>query len=117
MASALACRAKDPAVTAPFEDGFDRAELGAGWNATSPEYHLADGRLAVKNAYNHPAWLRQRLPRDVVVDVDVSSKSPAGDIKMELFGDGESFDPDKGAYTSPIPPRPTRPSTTNRSIV
>ena len=25
------------------------------------------------------------------------SKSPAGDIKLELFGDGESFDPDKGA--------------------
>ena len=28
------------------------------------------------------------------------SKSPAGDIKLELFGDGESFDPDKGSYTS-----------------
>jgi len=26
------------------------------------------------------------------------SKSAAGDIKVELFGDGESFDPDKGRY-------------------
>ena len=28
------------------------------------------------------------------------SKSPTGDIKLELFGDGESFDPDKGTYVS-----------------
>jgi hypothetical protein len=99
-ASVVACRAKDPGITAPFEDGFDRAELGAGWNATSPEYRLVDGKLTVQNAYNHPAWLRQRLPRDAVVDVDVSSKSAAGDIKIELYGDGESFDRDRAAYTS-----------------
>jgi hypothetical protein len=100
LGAGLACRIKDPGIAGPFEDGFDRAELGPAWNATSPQYQLADGKLTVKNAYNHPAWLRQRLPRDVVIDVDVSSKSPAGDIKMELFGDGESFDKDKGAYTS-----------------
>jgi hypothetical protein len=94
------CRAKDPSIGGPFEDTFDRAELGATWNATSPEYHLVDGRLSVKNAYNHPAWLRQRLPLNAVIDVDVKSNSPAGDIKMELYGDGESFDHDKAAYTS-----------------
>ena len=26
------------------------------------------------------------------------SKSPDGDIKLELYGDGESFDPDQGTY-------------------
>jgi hypothetical protein len=36
----------------------------------------------------------------VAIDLDVTSKSPAGDIKVELYGDGESFDPDKGSYTS-----------------
>ena len=36
----------------------------------------------------------------MVVDLDVASSSPAGDIKVELFGDGESFDPDKGGYAS-----------------
>jgi hypothetical protein len=98
--AAAGCRAKDPGISAPFEDGFDRAELGPGWNATSPQYQLVGGKLSVKNAYNHPAWLRQRLPRDVVLDVDVSSKSAAGDIKLELYGDGESFDHDRAAYTS-----------------
>ncbi|HEX4403565.1 MAG TPA: hypothetical protein VH560_01975, partial [Polyangia bacterium] len=58
------------------------------------------GALTVKNGYNHPAWLRQRLPRDVVIDFDATSRSPAGDLKVELFGDGESFDHDHAAYTS-----------------
>ncbi len=34
------------------------------------------------------------------IDLDVVRKSPAGDIKLELFGDGETFDPDKGSYKS-----------------
>ena len=29
-----------------------------------------------------------------------TSRSAAGDIKLELYGDGESFDHDRGAYTS-----------------
>ena len=100
VAPALGCRAKAPAIDAPFADDFERGELGGDWNATAPAYQLAGGKLEVQNAYNHPAWLRRRLPRDVIVDVDATSKSPAGDLKLELFGDGESFDPDKGSYTS-----------------
>jgi hypothetical protein len=100
LAPLPACRAKVPVIDAPFTENFDRADLGAGWNATSDEYRVAGGQLTVSNAHNHPAWLRRRLPHDVVVDVDAVSKSPSGDIKLELFGDGESFDPDRGAYTS-----------------
>jgi hypothetical protein len=95
-----ACRAKDPPITAPFRDDFERAELGPGWNATGPEYRIAGGKLAVAGAYNHPAWLRRKLPRDAVIELDVLSRSPAGDLKIELYGDGESFDPDKGGYVS-----------------
>jgi hypothetical protein len=94
------CRAKDPTISAPFTDTFDRGELGASWNATSPQYKLAGGALTVQNAYNHPAWLKERLPRDAQIDLDVSSKSAVGDIKIELWGDGESFAHEKGAYTS-----------------
>jgi hypothetical protein len=100
LAPLPACRAKVPVIDAPFTENFERAELGAGWNATSDEYRIAGGQLAVSNAHNHPAWLRRKLPHDVVVDVDALSKSPVGDIKLELFGDGESFDPDRGAYAS-----------------
>jgi hypothetical protein len=94
------CRAKDPSINGPFRDDFERAELGPGWNATGPEYRVTGGKLGVSHAYNHPAWLRRKLPRDAVIEFDAMSKSPAGDLKVELYGDGESFDPDKGSYTS-----------------
>jgi hypothetical protein len=97
---AAGCRAKPPVIDAPFNDDFERAELGQNWNATSPEYHIANGKLTISNGYNHPAWLRRRLPTDAVIEVDATSNSPAGDIKLELYGDGESFDPDKGSYVS-----------------
>jgi hypothetical protein len=95
-----ACRTKDPSITGPFVDAFDRAELGPTWNNTGADYRIAEGRLNVSKAYNHPAWLRRKLPADVVIEVDALSKSAAGDLKLELFGDGESFDADKGSYVS-----------------
>jgi hypothetical protein len=97
---AAGCRTKDPTITAPFRDDFERAEPGPSWNLTAPEYHISAGKLTVANGYNHPAWLRRKLPHDVLIDLDAVSRSPAGDLKVELFGDGESFDPDKGSYTS-----------------
>jgi hypothetical protein len=100
LAPLAACRAKLPAIDAPFSEDFERADLGTSWNATSEQYRIAGGKLTVANAHNHPAWLRRRLPHDVVVDVDALSKSASGDIKLELFGDGQSFDPDQGSYTS-----------------
>jgi hypothetical protein len=94
------CRVKDEVISAPFSDDFERAELGPTWSATAPSYHIADGRLTVANAYNHPVWLRKKLPRNAVIELDAMSKSPTGDLKIELYGDGESFDPDKGGYVS-----------------
>jgi Farnesoic acid 0-methyl transferase len=96
----LSCHAKSGAIETPFSDDFERAELGGGWNATSPEYRIAGGALEVSNAYNHPAWLRSRLPANAVIELDVASKSSDGDIKVELYGDGASYDPDKGSYDS-----------------
>ncbi|HJX64426.1 MAG TPA: hypothetical protein VJ860_10820 [Polyangia bacterium] len=95
----LGCKARVPAITSPFADDFERAEPGPDWLDTSGgAYRIKDGRLNVTRSYNHPLWLRRKLPRDVVIEFDAMSKSPAGDIKVELFGDGESFDPDKGRY-------------------
>lgn len=95
------CKAKTPAITEPFADDFERAEVGATWHNTGGEYQVVGGKLNVTRAHNHPLWLRRKLPRDVVVEVDVMSKGVdkgtnqfKGDSKLELFGDGESFDPD-----------------------
>jgi hypothetical protein len=99
-AAAAGCTAKDEAISAPFADTFDRADLGPTWTDTGGGYRIKDGRLNVSNAFNHPVWLRKRLPRDAQIDLDATSMSPDGDLKIELFGDGKSFDPDKGGYVS-----------------
>src|SRR5262245_14012992 len=94
----LGCKAKVPAITEPFEDGFERADMGPTWYDTGGNYRVLQGRLNVSMAHNHPLWLKRRLPKDVVVDVDAMSMSPDGDLKIELFGDGASFDPDGNRY-------------------
>lgn len=100
LAAPVACRSRDAALSAPFNDSFDRESLGPDWLDTGGGYRVEGGKLRARTAYNHPAWLKKRLPRDVIVDVDVQSNSPAGDIKLELFGDGHSFDPDRGGYVA-----------------
>jgi hypothetical protein len=98
LGAGVGCRAKVPEITEPFSDDFERGDIGASWHNTGADYRIRAGKLNVSKAHNHPLWLRRKLPRDVVVELDAMSKSPQGDIKIELFGDGESFDPDRGQY-------------------
>ena len=96
-----ACKQPDPPpVGDAFTDAFDRADLGADYRATADVFRLKDGALNVSNGYNHPLWLRKKLPPNAVVELDCWSKSAAGDLKVELWADGESFAENKGAYTS-----------------
>jgi hypothetical protein len=96
-----ACRQPDPPpIGDSFTDSFDRAEIGSDYRATADVYRIKDGWLNVQNGYNHPLWLRKKLPDDAVVEVDVVSRSAAGDIKIELWGDGASYAENRGAYTS-----------------
>lgn len=81
----------DPAVGPDgFRDDFDRATLGEVWNNTGGPWRIREGVLHVKGARNKPLWLRRTLPRDVRIEFDARSDSPEGDIKVEVFGDGNS---------------------------
>jgi hypothetical protein len=73
-----------------FRDSFDREDLGDDWNNTGANWRIEDGALSIRGARNRPLWLRRVLPRDVRIEFDVRSESPDGDIKVEVFGDGES---------------------------
>ena len=95
---ALGCKTQMPALTEPFTDGFERGEVGSDWNNTGAEYKTVSGALSIKGAHNHPLWLRRKLPANVIVELDVTARSPDGDLKIELMGDGQSFDPDQGRY-------------------
>jgi hypothetical protein len=81
----------DPAVGPEgFSDDFEREELGELWNNTGANWRIEDGQLTIRGARNRPLWLRRTLPRNVRIEFDVRSESPDGDIKVEVFGDGES---------------------------
>lgn len=90
--SLFACTPQgDPGIGADgFRDEFDRAQLGDHWHNTGGPWQIRDGALHVRGARNRPLWLRRTLPRDVRVEFDVTSDSPEGDIKVEVFGDGSS---------------------------
>ena len=88
------CSDKLPPLKPPlFQDSFDRGEIGPNWKSTAPPgtYRIEAGELVVSGAKNHPLWLVQALPRDAVIELDASSRSPDGDLKVEAFGDGQSF--------------------------
>ena len=80
---------RQPAGNA-FSDDFSHG-IGPAWNNTGANYRIVDGALVIDHAHNHPLWLTSPIPRDCVVEVDAWSNDPAGDIKIELWGDGKSF--------------------------
>ena len=94
---ASGCSKVEP-ITSEFVDTFERQNLGANYYDTGGNYRIEAGKLRVQGAYNHPLWLRRPLPRNAVIEFDVSSKSASGDIKVEAWGDGKTYATTKGAY-------------------
>lgn len=95
-----ACKVREqPPIAERWEYGFDDG-LGQQFYATGDGYRVERGALSARGAHNHPLWLRKRLPRDVRIDLDAWSNEARGDLKIELFGDGHSYDPDGGRYTA-----------------
>lgn len=88
----MACTPQgDPAIGASgFSEDFERSQLGDVWNNTGGPWAIREGQLHVRGARNRPLWLRRVLPRDVRIEFDAESDSAAGDIKVEIFGDGSS---------------------------
>jgi hypothetical protein len=101
LAILAACKVKDPPpITETWTDAFERAGIGGDYYKTGPGYEVKDGALSARGGHNHPLWLRKKLTRDTRIEVDCWSNEQRGDIKVELFGDGKSFDPDGGRYTA-----------------
>lgn len=97
--------ASSPAVPTgvAFADNFDRAALGSDWNATdATAAKIEGGVLSIQNAHNHPVWLTKPIPDDAQIDFDAWADTAVGDIKVEVWGDGQSFHngPMNAAYTS-----------------
>lgn len=77
-----------------FSDDFERAELGENWVRGSGEggpgqWTIKDGWVAGDRIKNDPLWYRAALPAKVRVEFDARSRSADGDLKFEIFGDGD----------------------------
>ena len=95
-----ACKVREqPPITEPWQYDFEGG-LGEVFYATGDGYRVERGALSARGAHNHPLWLRKRLPRDVRIELDAWSTEARGDIKLEVFGDGRSYDADGGRYTA-----------------
>jgi hypothetical protein len=81
---------RDLLLTEPFADDFDRAELGENYRTSSAAWRISDGRLCGTRAHNRPAWLARRIPTNARIEFDAVTASAEGDIKVEVWGDGES---------------------------
>jgi hypothetical protein len=93
-----ACKVREqPPITEAWQHDFDDG-LGDLFFATGDGYRAQAGALSARGAHNHPLWLRKKLPRDVRIELEAWSTEPRGDIKIEVFGDGRSYDADGGAY-------------------
>jgi hypothetical protein len=89
--AAVSAVAKSGVIKTVFADFFDRPEVGPDWNLTSPVWRIEGGQLCGQGARNHPAWLTRRLPTNARIEFEAMSRSPDGDLKVELWGDGKSF--------------------------
>ncbi|MCX5742990.1 MAG: hypothetical protein NT062_10890 [Proteobacteria bacterium] len=95
------CKVSDPPpISTVWTDDFQRSSLGPTLYPSGDGYRVVDGVLSAKGAHNHPLWLRAKLPRNVRIELDCWSTEARGDLKVEVFGDGRSFDPDGNRYTA-----------------
>lgn len=80
--------------TVVFEDDFERDSPGSNWHrgtgeAGNGKWEIKDGWLSARNIKNDPLWLTKPLPEDVRVEFTARSLTSTGDLKFEIFGDGE----------------------------
>lgn len=79
-----------PASAAAFEDSFERADIGGDWNVLSPKWTIRSGRLCARGVRNHGIWLKRPLPTNARIEFDAYAETVDGDLKAELWGDGQS---------------------------
>lgn len=66
-------------------------DLGPNWRqASTSAWHIENGRLCAQHAQNHGVWLTKVLPVNARIEFDAIAETPEGDLKAEVWGDGQS---------------------------
>ncbi|GHG64987.1 hypothetical protein [Comamonas sp. JC664] len=85
----------DVTAKLPYTQDFsDPGVVERDFFSTGGYWRVTQGELLAPGVKNNPLWLQAPLPEDVAVEFDVRSELPAGDIRLELFGNG--VDPSSG---------------------
>ena len=95
LVASVGCREKLEPLTSDLTESFDRSGIGGDWRDSGGDWRIVNGELAASHVRHHPIWLRRILPRDVSVEFDARPASPDGDIRVVVFGDGKSANPDE----------------------
>ena len=79
-----------------FSDTFDRDAVGSNYFTGKPDrgyktagWRIEKGRLLAENIHNAALWLKTPLPEKVRIEFDGRAETDHGDVKCEVFGDGE----------------------------
>lgn len=65
--------------------------LGPNWRqAQTTAWRIEGGRLCGKGARNHGVWLERPIPINARIEFDATTFSVEGDLKAEVWGDGQS---------------------------
>lgn len=80
-----------------FEDDFEDGDFRDNWRRGEGEggqgrWRVEDGSVVGVDIKNDPLWLTQPLPEKVRVEFDVTAMSSVGDVKVEVFGDGNKHE-------------------------
>ena len=81
-----------PPIPLPIASAQPLADdLGPNWHqAQTNAWHIENGRLCAQHAQNHGVWLTRVLPVNARIEFDAIADSPDGDLKAEIWGDGQS---------------------------
>jgi hypothetical protein len=92
-ASASALLASSSASAAARVDAAQMppSRLGPNWyQSKTSAWSIENGRLCGRGAKNHGVWLKKPIPINARIEFDATSTSAEGDLKAELWGDGQS---------------------------
>jgi hypothetical protein len=91
-AAATAAEAATPTPPlATAEPVADPSGLGPNWRPSrTTAWRVEGGWLCGQGARNHGVWLNRVLPVNARIEFDARSESTEGDLKAEVWGDGQS---------------------------
>jgi len=100
LAASPGCREKLDPIVSDFSEAFERETPGSDWRDSGGHWRIVNGELATGSAHHHPIWLRKKLPTDISLEFDARPSGPNGDIRVVIFGDGKSANPDSDGCQS-----------------